>query len=188
MAQKGLETSFVYGPVFLQGIYILVDQCLPECVREIGFGLPEEGGHVVVDRSPSPALEVNEPRPVFSQHDVAALEVPVHEGGCVLLQQDVGHGLEVIFQAVFLKIHARGFQEAILEIIEVPKHRAAVEGGLRIATVEIQSFSSPVLQGRQQADCFAEEASFSRVEVLFARAFGQHVEQGCIAQVFLQIT
>ena len=56
-----------------------------------------------------------------------------------------------------MEIEVGGFQEAILEIVEVEQHAVAVELGLRIAMGEVESHGSPYLQVREFADGFHEQ-------------------------------
>ena len=105
----------------------------------------------------------------------------------VFLQQDVGHGLEIILQTVFLEVDACRLQKTIFEVVQVPQHGAAVEGGLRIALAEVQPFGALVLQDGQQADDLAEELEKFCGSLVFARLCAQLVEEERVAQVFLQI-
>ena len=156
VAELGHEVGLVHGLVLAQGVDVLVQQFLAEAVGIVGLGLPQERSHVVVDGTFAPALKVDEPRFTVLDHDVAALEVAVHERGRTAAQQYVGHLLEVVLEAVLLEVESGGFEEAILEVVQVPQDAAAVELGLRIAVGEVHAFGSGKLDGGQQAERLAQ--------------------------------
>ena len=120
MTELALEISFVYRLVFTQGVDVMRYQFHPERIRKIGFGLPQERSHIVIERAFSSALEIDEIRFSVFYHYVAALEVAVQEGGRGTAHQDFGHVLEFIFQFVFLEFQSRSFQKAVFEVVQVP--------------------------------------------------------------------
>ncbi len=118
--------------------------------REISLGLPQERGHVVVERPAASALKIYEPRLAVLYHDVAALEVAVHERAALRAKEHIGEILEVVLKTVFLKFKARGLQETVFEVIEVPQNRARVEMRRGIALREIHPDGSAELHVGQE--------------------------------------
>ena len=51
----------------------------------------------------------------------------------------------------------RGIQEAVFEVVEIPKYSLAVKGLDRIAIAEIKFFSTLVLKIRQYRDSFFQQ-------------------------------
>ena len=45
----------------------------------------------------------------------------INECRCTVLQQDIAHFLEIVFQKVLLEFHSGSFQETIFEIVQIPK-------------------------------------------------------------------
>ena len=187
MAQLAEELDAVDGLVLRYCLDVFVQQFVTQTLRIFGFGLPQEGSDVVVERSFPSALEVNEPRFAILYHDVAALEVAVHEGVGRTVKQHVAHLLEVVLQPVFLKFQTGCFQEAVFEVVQVPKHGALVELGLRIAMREVESFRSGKLYGREQTDGLAEQFFFFFREGVGDASLLDGVEEERVAQVFLQV-
>ena len=156
VAKLGIEISLVHGLVLAQGVDVFLQQLLAQAVGIVCFGLPQEGGNVVVDRTFASALEVDEPRLAVLYHNVTALEVAVHEGGGAATEQHVCHLLEVVLQPVFLKVHPRSLEEAVFKVVQVPQNAAAVELCLRVAVGEVHAVGSGKLHGGQQTDGLAQ--------------------------------
>jgi len=81
------------------------------------------------------------------EHDVACLEVAIHEGSSRDADDVSGHLPERLFEFQFVEVDAGGFQEAIFEIVEVEEDIRLVESFLRIALREIEALRSENLQG-----------------------------------------
>ena len=140
-----------------------------------------------MDRSPAAALEVDEPRLAVANHHVAALEVAVHEGRRVALQEDVGQVVEVVLQAVFLKIKSGGLEEAVFEVVQIPKDGAFVKLGFGIAVGKVYVLGTGYLYGGQKADGLAQELFFFFAEDACLPGFAEDAEQRGVSQVFLEI-
>ena len=162
-------------------------QLLAQRLREARLRLPQKRGHVVVERAAASALEVDEIRLIVDEHDVAALEVTVHEGVRLAAHQHHRHRLEVVLQLVLVKLQSGGFQETVFEIVEVPHHRAVVELRQREAFVEVQSRCSAELHIGQQPYRFYQQLALEgREGPCQAALFDNLVEDG-VAQVGLQV-
>ena len=95
---------FVYGTIGPERFQVSLQQLFAEGFRIAGASLPEEGGHVVVNRTATAALKVNEPGLTVHQHHVAGVEIPVHEGVGILRQELRPEAVEIILQPDFVKL------------------------------------------------------------------------------------
>ena len=133
------ELSLVHLLVGLQGPQIGFDEFLLQAFRKAGAGLPDEGGHVVVDGAAAAALEVDEPGFGVPYHDIAGLKIPVHEGVVFFLQQVFLELLEIVLQKHLVELQAGGLEETVFEVVEVEVYHARVKGLLRIAACPVQA-------------------------------------------------
>lgn len=160
---------------------------MTQAVGEIGFCLPQERGHVVEVGAFAAALEVDKPRlPVFYHH-VARLEVAVHECRRLRPHEHFGQGLEIVFEAIFGKFEAGGFEKAVFEIVEVPHYRAGVELRRRVAFGEVHAHGSHKLYVGEQADSVGKKPAFVGGERAGESSFLDGTEQQRVAKVFLKI-
>ena len=81
----------------------------------------------------SAALEIYEPGVSVLDHHVAGLEVPVHEGVVIFLQQIGLELLKIVLEEDFIEFQAGGLEETVFEVVEVEVHHPGVEGLLRVA-------------------------------------------------------
>lgn len=156
VAESAMEAIGVDGLIFLDSIDVFVDELEAERVGEISLSLPEERSDVVVERTAATALEVDEPRLSVLNHDVARLEVAVHESEGVGLHELVGEGIEVVLEATLFKFEPGSLEEAVLEIVEVPHNRTAVEGWDGEALGEVETLSAGELEVGEAANGFDE--------------------------------
>ena len=91
----------------LKRIQIDIDKPVALLVGEARTRLPEERGHIVVDRPLSPALEVDEPGYPVVYHHIARLEIAVHEGVGRGAEQHIGKTLEIVLKCSLKKIYSR---------------------------------------------------------------------------------
>ena len=95
---------------------------------------------------------------------------------------------EVLFEAELVEIDAGGFEEAVLEVVEVEHDVRLVHLRLGIADGEVKVLSAENLQAWQQGDGAAQQF-FLLLAVVSARLTSvlQGVEEGARAEVLLQI-
>ena len=160
---------------------------MAQTVGIVGFGLPQERSHVIVDRAFASALEVDKPGFAVLNHYVAALEVAIHESGGTAAKEYVRHLLEIIFQTVFLEIHAGCLEETVFKVVQVPQDAAAVELRLRIAIGEVHAVGSGKLYGGQQADGFTQQLLLLFSEYARLAPFLDGIEQESVSQIFLKV-
>ncbi len=77
-----------------------------------------------------------------------------------VFQQDLCQLLKIVFEQVFPKIHAGGLEKAILEVIQIPHHRASIKLRQRVADTEIEITGSGILNIGQQGDGLVQQLFF----------------------------
>ena len=144
---KRIQKCFaIHRHVLLQFVKIHIDQLIAKFLMEIGASLPEERSHIVIHRSFSAALKIDEIRLTIFHHHVSRLKIPIHERAHPALKQDICQTLKIRLKTVLLKIEPRSLQKAIFEIIEVPIDAAKVELRLRVTYIEVKILSPHYLQ------------------------------------------
>ena len=179
--------------IVLQRVIVFHHQLAAQLMRIAGRGLPKERGQVVIVRTASAALEIDEIGCWVlgvgrDHHHVAGLEIAVKEVVAVFGRQVFGKHTEIGLELQFMEIQVGRLQETILEIVEVEQHAILPESRLRIAVLPVQSDGSPHLYVGQLADGHAQQ--FTLALVISASGLSptpQFVEERNRAQVFLQI-
>src|SRR5205807_6605830 len=102
----------------------------------------QKRGDVVLQRAFAPALIVEKKRLALVQHDVARLEVAIHEVIAPGAQQKLRQPAEIIFQRLLVERNACQPQKIIFEVIQVPGNRLPVETSARITYFVVQITAS----------------------------------------------
>ena len=173
--------------VGLEGPEVGFDEILLQILREAGAGLPDEGGYIVVDGTASAALEIYEPGIPVLDHHVAGLEVPVHKGVILFLQQIGLELLEIVLEENFIEFQAGGLEETVFEVVEVEVHHPGVEGLLRVAHLPVQPLCALELDLGQLLDGAPEDILLGRAVQAALPALGHHTEEHLVSQVFLEV-
>src|SRR5260370_24041039 len=119
-----------------------IEQLLAQVRRQNGLGIVQQGSDVVLKRPFAAALIVQEKWLAVAQQDVAGLEIAVEEIVAVGAQQEICKALEVVFQSLLVERNSSQPQKVILEIIQIPGDRLAVEAAAWVAHLIIQNPSS----------------------------------------------
>ena len=181
--------------ILLQGVIVLIHQLTTQLVGILGRGLPEERGQIIIIWSLATALEVDEinlSRTLRGggHHHIPCLEVTVEEALFITTSGEVlGQQTEVCLKFQLVEIKLSSFQETILEIVQVEKHRVGIKLRLGIAMREVEPAGTSQLDVRQLADGALQQLLFLQ-GVASARltSSSDGIEQGHRAQVGLQIT
>ena len=179
----------VHRQVALQGVQVVDEELLPHGLREGGLGVVQEGRDVVLQRSLPPALVVDEPGLAVAQHDVPRLEVPVQEVAAVGRQQEGGEALEVALQPPLVEGDLGQLEEVVLEVVQVPEDRLAIEGGARIGDRVVDRLPPQHLEARQLLHHAPVDGEHALREVRALALAGRHqrVEEGRVAEVLFQV-
>ena len=84
MLQRVIEHLFIYWQILLKFIYIQLHQFFTQIWVKISFSLPQERCYIIVNRSFSSALEINEiwyffTIFIFYDHHVTRLKIAIHK-------------------------------------------------------------------------------------------------------------
>ena len=89
------------------------------------------------------------------EHHVAGLEVAIEEEvaiGIAVIGEILGEEPEISLELQFMKVELGGFEEAILEIVQVEEYAVDIELSLWITIGEIEAARTANLNIRQFAD------------------------------------
>ena len=176
--------------VHLQRIVILVNQLTPQLIRILGGRLPKERSQVIIIRAFASTLVIYEIRAALSvEHDVASLEVTVHEAVRLLRNKVFREEAEVCLKLQFVEIKLGRLQETILKIIQVEEHAVLVELRLGITICPVKPARTADLYIRQLADGIDQQLLLTLiVPATGLAAAADCAKQRHAAKVFLQIT
>ena len=120
----------------VEGIKVFVDQEVAHFVGEVGRGLPEERGNIVIDGAFATSLEVDEVWLAIFQHDIARLEVTIEKSILLVLEEVIRQTLEVLLQLELIELNSLEFEEAVFEVVEVEHDARLVHRLLGVAMGE----------------------------------------------------
>ncbi len=175
--------------ILAQRLVILIDQLAPELGGIACRRLPEEGGEVIIVGTTSATLVVDEMGiAIVIEHHVACLKVAVEETLGRLGGQVAGEHTKAGFEFELMKVEFGGFEEAVLEVIEVEEHTLFIELGLRIAHRPIEAARTAQLDVGELADGAHKELALGLgVASASLASAPKGVKEGGGAQVGLQI-
>jgi hypothetical protein len=168
-------------------VEIMIEELLAEVGREIGFGIVQERGDVVLESAVTAALIIHEKGIAVAQQDVAGLEVAVEKVIAGSVEEEFGEAGEVFFKSVFVEGDAGKAQEIVFEIVEVPGDGLAVEAGDGIADTVIQIAAGFDLEARKDSDDFAIGLDDLGSNVFAGTILGKELEKRGVAEVFFEI-
>ena len=147
--------------IVLQRVIVFVDQFTAQLMRILRRSLPEERGQVIIVGTLTTTLIVNKVWiAVVVEHDITGLEVTIEEGIGRLCRQVFGKEPEVGFEFQLVKIKLGGFQETVLEIIQVEEHTVLIELRLWITVREVKFTGATDLDVRQLTDGTLQQLLF----------------------------
>ena len=148
--EVGPEVVYPLSPLVaadVADIEIMAQQFTADGFGEIALGAVEQGGNVVLRGTATSALEVDVIQFV-SHHDISSLEVAIHEIIGIGSEEVVGKGVEVVLKELLIKGYVEELEEVVLEVVEVPKDRLAIEIGTRVSKGEVE-VGAPLLNGSE---------------------------------------
>ena len=125
------------------------------------------------------------------EHHVAGLEVAIEEEvaiGIAVIGEILGEEPEIGLKLQFMKVELGGFEEAILEIVQVEEYAVDIELCLRITIGEIEAARTADLNIRQFADGALQQ--FLLLQCVTAASFSptpNGIEERSGAEVSLKI-
>lgn len=181
------ESFAVDGNKFFERAKIVVEKLLTEIGREIGFGVVEERGDIVLEGAFAAALVVDEIRLAVAEHDVAGLEVTVEKIIARGAEKKVGEAAEIVFERLLVERDAGEAEKIIFEIVEIPGDGLAIETGDGIADGVIEIAGGFDLEAREDGDNFAIGFDDLRSDGAALAIFGEKLEERGVAEIFFEI-
>ncbi len=152
MAQEGFAID---ADKFLERAKIVVEKLLAKVGREIGFGVVEKRGDVVLKRAFAAALIINEEGLAIAKQDVARLKIAVEKIIARGAEQKIGEAAEIVFESVLVEGNAGEAEKIILEIVEIPRDGLPIKAGDGIADAIIEIAAGFDLEAWEDGDHFA---------------------------------
>src|SRR5215469_13665754 len=168
-------------------VQVVIEQLLPQLGRNVGFSVVKQGGHVVLQGSFAASLIIHEIRFAIAQHYVARLKIAIKKIVMRRGEQEFGQPAKVVFEGLFIKGNSREPEEVVLEIIEIPGNRLAIEAGARVANLVIQIATGFHLKPRQHGQRFAIGVDHGGRDFALIAVGRQVIEERRIAQIFFEI-
>ena len=123
------------------------------------------------------------------EHDIACLEITVHEAVSLLRDKVFRKEAEVGFKLQFVEIKFGRLEETVLKIIQVEQHGVLVKLGLRITIGPVQSARATYLYVRKLANSIDKQLLLTLVVASAGLASAAYrTEQRHTSKVFLQVT
>src|SRR5882672_1701290 len=182
------EDFAVYLDKAGEAVEIVTEELLTELGREVGLGIVQERGDVVLQSTFASALIVDKKGIAVAQQDVAGLEVAVKEVIARSAQQKFRQAAKIVFEGLLVEGDAGEAEEIIFEIVQIPGDGLAIETGDGITDTVVQIAACFDLKAGQHGDHFAISLDDWRSNVFTGAIFGKELEEGGIAEVFLEIS
>jgi len=114
-------------------VEIMIEELLAKFRGQVGFGVVEERGDVVLESALAAALVVDEEGSAVAEEDIAGLEVAVEEVVAGGTEEEIGKAAEIVFEGAFVEGNAGEAEEIVFEVVEIPGDGLAVEAGVGVA-------------------------------------------------------
>jgi hypothetical protein len=184
MADEGFAID---GDKFFERAKIIVEELLAEVGREIGFGVVEERGDVVLQGAFAAALVIHEVGLAIAEHNVAGLKIAVKKKIARCAEKKIGEAAEIVFERVLVERDAGEAEKIIFEIVEIPGDGLAIEAGDGIADGVIEIAGGFDLEARENGDDFAIGFDDLGSDGAALAIFGEKFEERGVAEVFFEI-
>src|SRR5262249_41991953 len=102
--------------MLLQRRDVVVEKQLTNVGRQVGLGVEEKRGDVVLQRALAAALVVEEAGAAIPEHDVAGLKVAVEEIVCAGSEEKFRKAPKIVFEGLFIEGNAGEAEEIVLEV------------------------------------------------------------------------
>ena len=173
----------------LQCVVVFKHQFAAHLIGIFGRRLPEERCQVVIVRTLTTTLEVDEIGSLVDHHHITCLTIAIEEAlHIACFRQVLGQQTEIGFQFQLMEIYLGSFQEAILEVVEVEEHGIGIKSRLRIAIAEVETSCTTNLEFWQLTDGASQE--FLLMQSIAATGFTtatNGIEQRLTAEVGLNV-
>src|SRR5271165_414151 len=170
-----------------QAVEVVIEQLLAERGRQVRLGVEEQGSDVVLQRAFAAALVVQEKWRAVAQHDVARLEIAIEKVVPVRAQQELCEAAKVVLQRLLVERDAGEAEKVILEIIQIPGDRLAVETAPRIADFVIQVACGLNLEAGKHAHDLAIRLDYFGLDGFAGAVLRKEFKERGVAEILLDI-
>jgi hypothetical protein len=170
-----------------EAVEIVIEELLAKFGGQVGFGVVEKRGDVILQGAFAAALIVDEKGIAVAEHDVAGLEIAIEEIIARGAEEEISEAAEIVFEGLLVERDAGEAEKIVFEIVEVPGDGLAIEAGNGIADSVVQIEAGFDLEAREDGDDFAIGFDNFRSDICGGAMFGEKFEEGGIAEIFLEI-
>src|SRR6267142_4851126 len=149
VAQEGVA---VYLDKAGKAVEIVIEELLTELGGQVGFGIVQERGDVVLQSAFAAALIVDKKGIAIAQQDVAGLEVAVEKVIARCAQEKFRQAAKIVFEGLFVEGNAGEAEEIVFEIVQIPGDGLAIKAGDGIADAIVQIAAGFDLKAGQHGD------------------------------------
>src|SRR5260370_22912357 len=165
----------------------MIEELLAEFGREVGLGIVEKRGDVVLQSAFAAALIVDKVRLAVAQQNVARLKIAVKKIIVRGSEQKLGEAIEVVFEGLFAEGNTSEAKKIVFEIVQIPSYGLAVEAGAGIANGIVQIAGGFHLEAREDGDNFAVGLDDCRGDGFAGAIFHQEFEKRGVAKIFFEV-
>jgi predicted nucleotidyltransferase len=184
IAQEGFAID---GDKFFERAKIVIEKLLAEIAREIGFGVVEKRGDIVLEGAFAAALVVDEIGLAFAKHDVTRLKIAIEKIVARGAEKKIGEAAEILLESVLVERNARQSQKIIFEIVEVPGDGLAIKTGDGVADAVVEVAAGFDLKAREDGDDFLVGFDDLGRDDAALAILGEKFEERGVAEVFFEI-
>src|ERR1700722_511762 len=105
----------------------MIEKFLPELRRQVGLGIEQKRGDVILQRALAAALVVDKKGLAIAQHNISGLKVAIQKVVAIRAHQEIGQTPEIVLQRLFVKRDAGEAQKIIFEVVQIPGDGLAVK-------------------------------------------------------------
>ncbi len=168
-------------------VQIMIEELLAEIGGQVGFGVVEERGNVVLESAFAATLVIDEIGIAVAKHDIAGLEVAVKEVIARNAEEEFCQGAEIVFEGLFVEGDAGEAEEIVFEIVEIPGDGLAIEAGVGIADAVVQIAAGFDLEAGEDGDDFPIDFDYLGSDAGAGAILGKEFEKRGIAEIFFEI-
>src|SRR5208337_419327 len=170
-----------------EGVEIIVEELLAKLGREIGLGVKQQRGDVVLQRAFAAALIIHKERLAIAQHYIARLKIAVQEIVIGSFQQKIGQAAKVVLKSLLVERNRGQPEKIVFEVVQVPVDRLAVKTSARVADGIVQVAPGFDLKARQLGNHFAINLHHRRGDGVARTTVGKKFKERGVAEVFFEV-
>src|SRR5690242_10040141 len=165
----------------------MIQKLLAQFRRQVCLSVVEKGSDVVLECAFAAPLVVKEIRPLVAEHHIARLEIAIEEVIVRCGQQKPGEAVEVVFERLLVEGNSGETEKVVLEVVQVPGNRLAIEARARVADLVVQVASGLNLEARQGSNDTSVCFEGRRCNDISAAIAVEKFKERDVPEVFLKV-